>query len=59
MSRHAIVADRYMYLSYVGIAPITIFQDGGGNIPGHYAAYLLLVDFNFLSLYHEFHIFDS
>ena len=47
------------FLGVGNVALITIFQDGGGNIPDHYAAYQLLVDFNFLSLYHEFHIFDS
>ena len=54
--------SRFLVIFFLGVssvAPITIFQDRGGNIPGHYAAYLLLVDFNFLSLYHEFHIFDS
>lgn len=57
-----IFRSRFLVIFFLGVgsvAPITIFQDGGGNIPGHYAAYLLLVDFNFLSLYHEFHIFDS
>ena len=47
---------RFLAIFFLGagsVVPITIFQDGGGNIPGHYAAYLLLVDFNFLSLYHN------